>query len=774
MKLLVTLVILLISIQRCYSQDYAFALQQKKVDCVPKKLDLSNVSITNERHEGDPAQLFDEQALFTDPSIKTSSVPKTIWFPGWKATGYPASVSINLRNPAYITSIYLMDSNNTGYFKIESGYPGSWNPIAEDSLKKYQQWIHHPVNVISQYLRFTRQNAGANVSEVVLYGCMLPDQDAPAPIADLRIQQVTDESVKLIWKATGDDGNFGSAVSYDIRYSNKLIDTELEFKNANSANNDIVPLFAGHVQSFLVRNLEPETRYYFSIRAKDEMGKESKISNCVYATTFKEIKKQRITMDKFIGANAFVDDPLDKLLAVGFIREYHDWRWDEGGPHEYEGYPNNKIMWAPSAAGDPWNFDEFYQQLKLNSIEISPVIQGSVRWLQKKKDFPANHKPLDNSNANPTDPNSYQAKAHHMFQFAARYGQQKVSTNKLTLQANQPKNTGLDVIKYMEDWNEPNAYWLGPDGEFTPAEYAAMASANYDGHGNTMKEGTKTFGIKNADSTMKFVMGGIAATEIQWIKDIEYWFENNRADNKFIPDVINVHHYSWRDGKGWQGGGPAKGPEEDNFKERMQTLVDYRNNHFPNTEVWVSEFGWDTHPGSPISPPLIAPFSREEVQAQWLVRAYLAFAAAGIDRAQMYMLRDVNGASSRWYSSSGLTTKKGEWKPKPSWYYVYTLKNTLTNMVFLGEVESSDPNVLIYKFKDIDKPNGAYVLWSKTKENYRVDGYPLPLGSNPGNVTKIQMSSESIHGLKTELKVTSNYIAVDVSETPVFILVDKI
>src|SRR5690606_37916774 len=113
-------------------------------------------------------------------------------------------------------------------------------------------------------------------------------------------------------------------------------------------------------------------------------------------------------------------------------------------------------------------------------------------------------------------------------------------------------------------------------------------------------------------------------------------------------------------------------PEADQFKSKVEAIVDYRNRYLPGEELWVSEFGYDTHPGSVQRAPAIAGYSAQEVQAQWLVRSYLALAAAGADKAQMFMLRDVNGDSGGRFNSSGLTTNKATgWVPKVSWYYVY-------------------------------------------------------------------------------------------------------
>ena len=48
--------------------------------------------------------------------------------------------------------------------------------------------------------------------------------------------------------------------------------------------------------------------------------------------TRKVAARPRPTVDEFIGTNAFIDDPIDALAApVGFVREYHNWGWDNEG-----------------------------------------------------------------------------------------------------------------------------------------------------------------------------------------------------------------------------------------------------------------------------------------------------------------------------------------------------------------------------------------------------------------------------------------------------------
>lgn len=468
-------------------------------------------------------------------------------------------------------------------------------------------------------------------------------------------------------------------------------------------------------------------------------------------------------MDQFIGANAFIDDPIDKLMAVGFVREYHNWEWNDDN-NNYVGYPNNKIKWTH----ENWDFDSFYQKINEAGLTISPCIQGKVRWLHKE---PGNFsdKPVDEKESNTTDPASYQKKSHFMYQFAARYGASFVIDKNLTLADKQTRKSGMNLVHYLEDWNEQNKGWEGKKAKFSAEEYAAMASADYDGHCKTMQMGSATFGIKNADPSMKFVMGGLVGLNLKYIKQMKTWFEKNRADKKFAADVLNFHVYGWKYDKGWSGGGPPKSPEESNFKERLEEITEYRDKYLPGLEVWVSEFGWDTNPGSPLCAPPIGSFDIQEVQAQWLVRSYLAFAAAGVDRAQMYMLRDVDSKSPIWYASCGLVGQKGDWKPKKSWFYVYTLKNILKNMKYAGEIPSTNPAITIYKFKESGTKKQVYAIWAKTSSGYNVKGYKLKIKDEGDVASLIELKADNIEGNTSNLNLQNGEVVIDVSERPVFV-----
>ncbi len=472
---------------------------------------------------------------------------------------------------------------------------------------------------------------------------------------------------------------------------------------------------------------------------------------------------QRPTMDQFIGTNAFIDDPLDKMSVAGYIREYHNWSWNAGdGDAKSPAYPNNVLAFAPAnGGGGAWNFDEYYAKLKKAGIMVCPSLKSSVKWLTKSD----GDKPADPTKDAAT-PEAYAAHADYMFQYAARYGNRKVADSALKLAPNQPRLSGLGLLNYFENANEPDQWWKGRSGYSTPYELAAQCSADYDGHRKSMGA---TFGVKNADPNAKLVLGGLAGLNLEYLKAMKAWADWHR-DGDFPADVINVHTYS--NDIGGQGQSKAGiSPDADKLKEKLKEIADYRDRYLPGRELWLTEFGYDTNPASPQRAAAIGSTPSEEVQADWIVRSYFAIAAAGLDRAAQYMMRDVNPADATQYSSSGLVTEKGAWKPKPSWYYTYTLKNRLAGMRFDGEIASGNPKVLIYKFKS-DNGNGAYAVWCPTSENATVKDFVLPI-AGAKTATLITLQNGETSGVATSLSSTAGKVTINVSEKPLLVLVEQ-
>jgi hypothetical protein len=476
------------------------------------------------------------------------------------------------------------------------------------------------------------------------------------------------------------------------------------------------------------------------------------------------------TIGDFVGLNAFIDDPTDKLAAIGNVREYHNWSWAEGnGASNYPGYPNNQNSY--SLFSGYWNWDTYFSNLKAKGVFGYPCVQGGVNWLNNGAAPPVA------ANASKTDPASYAAHADEMFQMAARWGRTKVADNLLKLASDQTRSTALDLVSYIEDWNEQDAWWVLPNNQpvFTPDVYAAMASADYDGDQGRM---AKTLGVKNADPTMKMVMGGLSGQGqkiTDWETGIEAYLDGIRTwsaahrGGSFPADVINLHHYDFGPNKA------AVSPETDGVKQTFALLAAYRDKNLPGKELWITEFGYDTDPTSPLHAPAIGGNSAAIVQAQWLVRSYLAILASGFDRAFLYVSRDDGCTSncSTQFETSGIMGAKGDWTPKPSYYFVATMRARLASYAWLREVQTGSSNVLVYALKDPSSSKGAYVVWAPTSTAQVINGYSLPVGSAK-SATIVKLADKQMNGTESSATPSGGNVSVDVSETPTIVMVDSI
>src|SRR3990170_6234665 len=118
--------------------------------------------------------------------------------------------------------------------------------------------------------------------------------DTPTAIQDLtvRIGASTRNSLILDWTATGADGIEGTASAYDLRMSTqKIIENgvtaaqgEINFSNAVPVTGVPAPKAAGSTESVQVGQLVTNSVYYFAIKAVDEKGNVSGISNVSNST----------------------------------------------------------------------------------------------------------------------------------------------------------------------------------------------------------------------------------------------------------------------------------------------------------------------------------------------------------------------------------------------------------------------------------------------------------------------------------------------------------
>ncbi len=127
-------------------------------------------------------------------------------------------------------------------------------------------------------------HAALDGSDLGAFGIAAADAIAPAGVSDLRAGVKSDSYVTLLWTAPGDDGSFGRARAYDVRWSTNPI-TASNFTAATAWTSPPTPVSAGGAQTTLVTGLSAGRTYYFALETRDEAGNWSGLSNVVTVTT---------------------------------------------------------------------------------------------------------------------------------------------------------------------------------------------------------------------------------------------------------------------------------------------------------------------------------------------------------------------------------------------------------------------------------------------------------------------------------------------------------
>lgn len=466
-----------------------------------------------------------------------------------------------------------------------------------------------------------------------------------------------------------------------------------------------------------------------------------------------EIPSDNLSAGQFVGANAFIDDPMDALAGLGNVREYHNLSFTSN---------DSFLNYFSKSVNGYWNFDDYYTRLKANRVSTVPCLQLNLNGMTTRPGGYANRndKPVD-VNEDTLDPVSYSEHANILYNYAARYGANaNIDLSTLSLAPNETPLTGMNLLTTVENWNEQDKTWNGGAAYFSPYEFAAMCSADYDGHEGTIPNA----GVKTADPNFKLAMGGLCGAEKvpEYLSLMKKWFDYNRADGKFAVDVINYHNYIT----------DAYAPERSDFRQNLLNILNWVDENAPGREVWLSEFdvkaddkeieGVDNHDNEAYA----------KARAERLLRAYLVGMGTrteqgtGLTSMSMFMLRD------EWsgvYYNSGLTTGKGEWDKKASWYYVSAMTKALANADFDCVVQESD-SVYVYRFTVRDSDDVIYAVWSPTADGSSIPAYSLNVGA-ANHVSLITPTDGVAEGEKSALALKNGAVTLPVTETPAFVCV---
>ncbi|MEK6843520.1 MAG: fibronectin type III domain-containing protein, partial [Candidatus Micrarchaeota archaeon] len=121
-------------------------------------------------------------------------------------------------------------------------------------------------------------------TEIFSFGNATNDTISPGPIMLETPTSPTSSSLRLSWTNVGDDGNFGYARQYDLRFSVSPI-TAVNFGFAMPVAGEPLPGSPGTREGMTVSGLVSSRTYYFAIKAADDVQNWGPISNVVSGTT---------------------------------------------------------------------------------------------------------------------------------------------------------------------------------------------------------------------------------------------------------------------------------------------------------------------------------------------------------------------------------------------------------------------------------------------------------------------------------------------------------
>ena len=162
------------------------------------------------------------------------------------------------------------------------------------------------------------------------------DQIPPSQISNL-VAENLENNIQLSWTAVGDDNNEGQASQYDLRYSDSIINED-NFNQATQISDVQAPAISGTPETYLFNVTNYDHIFYFAIKAKDEAGNISQLSNVVNLsipdpsdiiapaaiTNLSVVSGNTNTLNKIRISFTATGDDNNQGIAAAYIIKYND------------------------------------------------------------------------------------------------------------------------------------------------------------------------------------------------------------------------------------------------------------------------------------------------------------------------------------------------------------------------------------------------------------------------------------------------------------------
>ena len=170
-----------------------------------------------------------------------------------------------------------------------------------------------------------------------------------------------------------------------------------------------------------------------------------------------------------------------------------------------------------------------------------------------------------------------------------------------------------------------------PDKKLTARAYARLLNTIYD---DSCKQNGENKGTTFINPEIRLITGSMSTYNLGYVKKLMEEIKSLRTDS-FLPIG------AWSFSPSTEG----KSPEEIFLRnEELSELIAYRNEYYDSIEIHVNDYVWDTVNNE--SESYVAPsgsYTSEDLQAMYIIRAYLILNAMGVDATAYGALNDTQG-----------------------------------------------------------------------------------------------------------------------------------
>ena len=267
-------------------------------------------------------------------------------------------------------------------------------------------------------------------------------------------------------------------------------------------------------------------------------------------------------------------------------------------------------------------------------------------------------------------------------------------------------------------------------------------------------------GVREVDPALPIVTPNVTrGPSHQYAKSIDLF-----ADMTELVDVLATHSYPSIEGwPTWQRSYPEDPDIE--YLTSIEQIIDWRDEHAGDSEVWVTEFGYDSSTQEPDPDTEFAQWIgvSDTEQARYLIRSFLVFSEMEMERAYMFWFNDSDSASV--HGSSGLMR---HYEPKPSFWAMSHLKATLGDYRFSDVVWQDPDDLYVYAYEHEDDPERViWAIWSPTGSDRQMD---VLLEDLPGEVIRAErMPLEEGDAPEVGFEHDGATILLSVDESPIYL-----